>query len=386
MFILRSKDTDFPNSHPFLMIKIYTHQAIGQSWLKRYQGCCPQLICLLGFTHTGLIPGISAAGATPQDRQYTAIADAEFLVKGVQPNPHYALPPLTVGVSPVLITRAVVESLQIPVQIFNTGLPIAPVIPHQDLEGVPANCLSTGQALPLSTVEHLFSQGLKWGQILAEQTPNSYLILSECVVGGTTTALAILAALGINAFGKVNSSFPQCNHRQKEQLVRDILAQNLPLANPLQIVAALGDPMQIVCAGMAIAASQRVGVMLAGGTQMLAVYALIQALVKMHNVPVDWEQIIVGTTRWVAEDPTGDTIGLARLLDPVSLMATQLSFQHSSYPQLRVYEQGFVKEGVGAGGSAIAAALYQNWDHPKLVNEIESLLVKLQTVRAKSGN
>ncbi len=368
------------------MIKIYTQELLGQAWLKRYQGCCPQLICLLGFTATGLIPGISAAGATPQDRQYTAIADAEFLVKGVQPNPHYALPPLTVGVSPVLITRAVVESLQIPVQIFNTGLPIAPVIPHQDLEGLPANCLSTGQALPLSTVEHLFSQGLKWGQILAEQTPNSYLILSECVVGGTTTALAILAALGINAFGKVNSSFPQCNHRQKEQLVRDILAQNLPMANPLQIVAALGDPMQIVCAGMAIAASQRVGVMLAGGTQMLAVYALIQALVKMHDIPVDWEQIIVGTTRWVAEDPTGDTIGLARLLDPVSLMATQLSFQHSSYPQLQVYEQGFVKEGVGAGGAAIAAALYQNWDHQKLVNEIESLLVKLQTVRAKSGN
>ena len=34
--------------------------------------------------------------------------------------------------------------------------------------------------------------------------------------------------------------------------------------------------MQIVVAGMAIAASVRAGVMLAGGTQMLAVYALIE--------------------------------------------------------------------------------------------------------------
>jgi len=365
------------------MITLYTQETLGQAWLKRYQGCCPRLICLLGFTATGLIPGISAAGATPQDRQYTAIADAEFLVNGVQAHPQYALPPLTVGVSPVLITRAVVESLQIPVQIFNTGLPIAPVIPHEDIGGLPANCLSTGQALPLSVVEHLFSQGLQWGQILAEQTPNSYLILSECVVGGTTTALAILTALGINAFGKINSSFSQCNHQQKEQLVKQILAKVLPLSNPLQVIAALGDPMQIVCAGMAIAASQRVGVMLAGGTQMLAVYALMQALAKTHQIPVNWEQIVVGTTRWVAEDPTGDTIGLASLLDPVILMATQLSFQHSPYPQLQVYEQGFVKEGVGAGGAAIAAALYQNWDHQKLVSQIESLLVKLQKVRVK---
>jgi len=42
-----------------------------------------------------------------------------------------------------------------------------------------------------------------------------------------------------------------------------------------------------------------------------------------------------------------------------------------------------VKEGVGAGGAAIAAALYQNWDHQKLVSQIESLLVKLQKVRVK---
>jgi NaMN:DMB phosphoribosyltransferase len=55
-------------------------------------------------------------------------------------------------------------------------------------------------------------------------------------------------------------------------------------------------------------------------------------------------------------------------------MATQLNFSHSRYPQLQIYEEGFVKEGVGAGAAAIAAHLYQNWDNDTLVKQIENLL------------
>lgn len=357
------------------MIKIYTQISSGKQWLEQYRSRRPMFACLLGFTETGLIPGISAAGKTPQDRQYTAIADAEFLINGCQPNPRYALPPLTVGVSPVFITRAILETLQIPIYLFNTGLPISPAVPAIDLEGMPAHCLTTGNALPLSIVNHLFEQGLVWGKKLAQDCPDSYLIISECVVGGTTTALSLLTALGIDAFGKVNSSHPECNHQQKAELVNQGLKNaNLSTSDPFQCVAAVGDPMQIVAAGMAIAASQSVGVMLAGGTQMLAVYALIQAILKTGLYVANLEQITIGTTRWVAEDSTGDTVGLAELIAPVSLMATQLSFQDSRYSQLQFYEQGFVKEGVGAGASAIAASLYQNWQQDDLLNSIEYLL------------
>lgn len=68
-------------------IAIYTGEQNSRSWLDRYKGKKPHFACVLGFTETGLIPGISAAGATPADRQFTAIADAEFLVNGVQSNP-----------------------------------------------------------------------------------------------------------------------------------------------------------------------------------------------------------------------------------------------------------------------------------------------------------
>ncbi len=138
--------------------------------------------------------------------------------------------------------------------------------------------------------------------------------------------------------------------------------------------------MQIVAAGMAIAASCRCGVLLAGGTQMLAVYALAEALALtaslMNQYSLIWqpEQVVVGTTRWVAEDSTGDTVGLARKIGTVPLLATGLSFATSCYPQLQAYEQGYVKEGVGAGGCAIAAHLYQGWSQIQLLQTIESLV------------
>lgn len=402
------------------MIRIYTQIPQGHQWLQQYQGRQPILACILGFTATALIPGISAAGATPEDRRYTAIADAEFLVNGVTPHPQYPLPPLTAGASPVLISRAAVEALDLPVYLFNAGLPQPPAVPAIDLGGVPAQCLSSGHALPLDTVKQLFEQGLKWGQKLADVTDGGYLILSECVVGGTTTALSILTGLGIKAAGKVNSSHPTCNHAQKWQIVHQGLRwaglegdpewNHPPSIDPFQLVAAVGDPMQIAAAGMVIAATRSCGVLLAGGTQMLAVYALAQALSQPAAsdcadpstppetetgmgeenrgkegfplssnppmAPLIWqpERIVVGTTRWVAEDPTGDTVGLARDIGGVPLLATQLSFATSRYPQLQAYEQGYVKEGVGAGGCAIATHLYQGWDTVQLLQAIEALV------------
>lgn len=348
--------------------------------MQRYQGTKPVFACVLGFTDTGLIPGISAAGATPQDRQFTCLADAEFLFNGVRSHPKYPLPPLHAGASPVLISRAVVEALSIPIYLFNAGLPQVPVVPTINLGGSPAKCLSQGCALELKTVQHLLNQGLIWGEKLAQTTPKGYVIIGECVVGGTTTALAVLTGLGVNATGKVNSSHPVCNHAQKEKIVQLGLTQASLLtgafSDPLHVVAAIGDPMQIVVAGMAIAASRYCGVLLAGGTQMLAVYALTRAIAQTYNLPWQPQQIVVGTTRWVAEDPTGNTVKLAAEVADVPLIATQLSFARSRCEQLQAYERGFVKEGMGAGGACIAAHLTQGWQQTELLQAIESLVGK----------
>jgi uncharacterized protein (TIGR00303 family) len=358
------------------MIQIYTQIKQGRDWLRRYGGCSPGFACILGFTETGLLPGISAAGATCEDRKYTAIADAEFLVNGVTSNPQFPLPPLTDGASPVLISRAVVEACGLPVYLFNAGLPVAPVVPAIDLQGIPAHCVTSGNALPLHLVRNLFDRGLYWGEKIAKEV--DYLIIGECVVGGTTTALSLLTGLGIDAIGKVNSSHPHCNHQQKWSVVETGLkkAGYLPIRDsidPFALVAAVGDPMQIVAAGMAIAATSRIGVMLAGGTQMLAVYALIRGIVDREEREAQLSNLVVGTTRWVAEDPTGDTVGLARAIADIPLLATGLNFATSRYSQLRAYERGFVKEGVGAGGCAIAFHLEKGGTNMQLLSAIEQL-------------
>ncbi len=362
------------------MINVYTQPEKGKIWLQKYQGCRPLFACILGFTETGLIQGISAAGKTPEDRRYTAIADAEFLIKGVQSSYTYPLPPLHEGISPVFITRSLLAACDIPIYLFNAGLPIPPVVSGIDLGGIPAQCLSSGQSLPLSIVKHLFEQGLYWGEQLSKNASNSYVILSECVVGGTTTALSILTGLGIDGRGKVNSSFPLCNHEKKWEIVQkglinaQLLHNNPP--DPFFLVAAVGDPMQIVVAGMAITASRCSGVLLAGGTQMLAVYALIQSIIQQYSLSANLDQMVVGTTRWVAEDPTGDTIGLARELETAILTSSALNLTNSRFNSLKMYEKGFVKEGVGAGGSAIAASLYRGWTSDQLLEIIESLLLE----------
>ncbi len=366
------------------MIRVYTEKEKAKKWLEAYRHCPPVLACVLGFTETGLKPGISAAGATPADRRFTAIADAEFLYYGLRANPKYPLPPLDGGVSPVVISRAVVAATQMPVYIFNAGLPLAPPVPHIDLGGTPAACVSTGKALSLATVNHLLSLGLEWGRELSGSDFTSaegrhYVILGECVVGGTTTALGVLLGLGFAAAGKVNSSHPHCNHDRKLQVVEQGwqlsgLGEFGGGADPLRVVAAVGDPMQVAVAGMAIAASRYGGVMLAGGTQMLAVYALAEAIARTYRLSWQPENIVVGTTRWVAEDPTGDTVGLAELVGNVPLLATKLSFAQSRYPQLQAYERGFVKEGVAAGACAIAAHLWQNWEQAYILELIENLL------------
>ncbi|MGF1673183.1 MAG: nicotinate-nucleotide--dimethylbenzimidazole phosphoribosyltransferase, partial [Rivularia sp. (in: cyanobacteria)] len=202
------------------MLRIYTNITQGEAWVAKYKSKKAAFACVLGFTETGLIPGISAAGSTPEDRKYTALADAEFLYYGTNKKGRYPLPPLIAGASPVFITRAVVETLGIPVYLFNAGLLEPPTVPTIDLGGVPAKCLSQGAAMDFATVQNLLNQGIIWGEKLSRNQENEYLVIGECVVGGTTTALAILTGLGIAAQGMVNSSHPVCNHAQKWEIVQ----------------------------------------------------------------------------------------------------------------------------------------------------------------------
>ena len=225
-------------------------------------------------------------------------------------------------------------------------------------------------------VNQLWQSGLQWGRRLARACVGRYLILGECVVGGTTTAQALLTALGYDVAGRMSSSHPSGNHAQKQRLVDRGLSiwQQRGDLSAAAAVAAIGDPMMVVAAAMAFVASQSVGVLLAGGSQMLAVYALIRAVCSATGLGAVSSQIAVGTTRWVVEDESARTASIACAIG-APYLASELNFSGSPCAELRAYEAGFVKEGVGAGGCAIASHLYKGWEHMQLRCAVEAELM-----------
>ena len=333
-----------------------------------------RVLLLLAGTETAAVPGISAAGATPEARRRTAAADAELLLLGPeQPLPH-ALPPLPAGVSPALIARVVLEQLAIEPLVVDLGAPLAPAVPHLRPGGGlacgPAACLSSGAAMTPERVAGLLALGRRWGQRLARL--GQPVLLAECVPGGTSTAQAVLEGLGVEAAGLVSGSLREPAHGLKTQLVqRGLAAAGLmaagstatgrPQSEPLveAVLAAVGDPMQALAAGLVqAAAAAELPLLLAGGSQMAAVLALALALAPPPLRPRIAAQAAVVTTAWVADEPGSD---LARLLglvagrwqvDPLAFAAS-LRFSRGCHPALGDYERGYVKEGVGAGGLAL---------------------------------
>jgi len=317
---------------------------------------------LLAGTETAAVPGISAAGATPESRRFTAAADADYLLRGPCSQPVHPLPELPAGVSPALIARAALEGLGLEPWVVDLGVPVAPSVPHLSLGQCPARCLSTGQALAPQRVQQLWQLGARWGERLARK--RDPILLAECVPGGTTTALAVLEGLGIEAEGLVSGSQRQPDHQLKQRLVRQGLTAagvECP-ADPATVLAAVGDPMQALAAGLVQAAAQAgTPLLLAGGSQMAAVLALALAATPPEQRQALVDQAAVVTTAWLAAEASSDLSGLLHRLaarwggEPLGF-ATSLRFSDSSCAELLAYEQGFVKEGVGAGG---LAALWQ---------------------------
>jgi NaMN:DMB phosphoribosyltransferase len=103
-------------------------------------------------------------------------------------------------------------------------------------------------------------------------------------------------------------------------------------------------------AGLVIGAAAEVPVLMAGGTQMGAVLAVVKAL-----NPDVLCNLAIGTTRWVISDRSSDLKGIVAQIADVPILAADIDFGASRFEGLRAYEQGIVKEGVGAGGAAVAA-------------------------------
>lgn len=163
--------------------------------------------------------------------------------------------------------------------------------------------------------------------------------------------------------GKVSSSMPINPHGLKSQVVNDALKRlNLRIgdleADPLEAMSSLGDLMMVAVSGIALGSQkQSTPVVLAGGTQMAAVLAVMQKL--LGHTP---ERIAVCTTRYVHEDKSANLASLVSSVNShVPIFATDPGLAQSSKQGLRAYGEGFVKEGVGAGGAILGVTLHSNF-------------------------
>lgn len=353
----------------------------GRALAEALIGKRPRFICTVAHTETAEIDGLSGAGATAELRRLTAAADTEALfhgrplcMDGVPSNPNGAP-------GPVIITLAGLRMAGIGSTVVDAGLRVKPDAPTIQVAYRWGESIVTGRAVPHASA--LFEQGLALADELSSEA--DYLVLAESVPGGTTTALALLCGLGIDARGRVSSSMPDNAHPLKTAVTQAALdaagltgvAGERPA---LDVAAAVGDPMQPFVAGLALGAHRRLPVLLGGGSQMAAVLALILAVARERGEPLDLGRLGIATTGWVAHDPTADLAGLVAAIGDVPVFASDLDFSVSRHPPLRRYEQFLVKEGVGAGAAAIVAAFRTGATASELLTAIETVYEQIYGV------
>jgi uncharacterized protein (TIGR00303 family) len=297
---------------------------------------------VLGNTLLSTVPGISGAGPTPEKTLLTPVLDAELITNGAitsmpaRPNTPTGCP------TPASITRSMMELTGLSPIFINAGLAHTPTVPCLDVYGRPGGDPRIEDAVPDAPL--LFERGEAIGRILANYS--DLLMLGECVPGGTTTALCVLRALGYDA--SVSSAFPRNPLDLKEAVCREVLTRirETGVEEPVGILRAAGDPMMPVAAGIASTYSGEI--IFAGGTQMLAVAAVLKALGR--RVPH------LATTVYVRDDPSA---GFSRSVAEVGTTAYYVDpdFKNIGHPGLARYCIGEVKEGAGAGGAMVLAYL-----------------------------
>ena len=319
-----------------------------------------KIFLVIAGTNTSQIPGISAAGLNAKSRRITALADAEFLLMGASKDHKYKLPPLNAGVTPALISHVCSKLLNVYPVIVPLGIEVKPHFNHlivEDRDFGPSNCLSTGKSMPRDRVVNLYKRGLEIGK--SSKQP---ILISESVPGGTTTAQAVMEAFGLRVSNLVGSSLFKAPRDLRRKVVQKGLL-NANLKNDFDsfdVVAAVGDPFQAFSMGILIGARlAKQPVILSGGSQMLAVILLVLEFLG-ENKDEFIEDVFIATTGWLVKDNSlNDLVNLINEKYDVKLLglASPLNFKSSKYKELKDYELGHVKEGVGAGGISLLAFL-----------------------------
>ena len=323
----------------------------------------------IGTTETSKIPGLSGAGASPELTEYTPAADAEFMVLGEVRCTETAAETVVgdaAAPTPARLTKAALQLANIPFVIIDAGSKIKPDVEYVSFGKEYGRDIRTGKGI-LNPLE-IFENAKDLGGELSRR--HEMLIIGESIPAGTTTALGVLKALGYEANEKVSGSMPHNPHDLKSNVVNEGL-ENAGIrpgeADAIQAIGAVGDPTLPAIAGLVL--GSEVPIILAGGTQMAAVCAIIKSI----QPSFDFSRINLATTVFVAGDETADLFGILEQIDDgITVNVVDPRFEESEHKGLQNYLKGFVKEGAGAGGAMFTALV--------LGNTVEKLRRKIEKV------
>ena len=143
----------------------------------------------------------------------------------------------------------------------------------------------------------------------------------------------------------------------------------------------MGDPFQAFSMGLLIGARlANQSVVLSGGSQMLAVILLALEFIKSIDKKDFVDFVYIATTGWLVRDNSlSDLLDLIAEKHNVKLLgfASTLNFNSSKYQELKDYEIGYVKEGVGAGGMSILAYL-KGFENKEIVSRCQINLERMK--------
>ena len=280
---------------------------------------------LLGSSRLSLIPGLSGAGRTPEDTWQTPGRDAAF-VTGKGPLP----PCLTVAG----VTRAMCTLTGITPLFFRAGYAGELSVSAPELSLTPAGDPRDGPSVPDadSIIMRAREAGLALGEVC------STLWLGECIPGGTTHALCILRACGIE--GRVSSSADRDAAAEKEAIWEGVRTRRPDICSlrGAALIRETGDP--VMAAALGLIQGFPGDVVLCGATQMCAVAVLAGGT---------GGRITAAMTERVWQDAAADVAAIAGQAGlPVTVSPVPARFVQAPSPSRACIR--LVKEGFGAGG------------------------------------
>ncbi|MGZ4863725.1 MAG: nicotinate mononucleotide-dependent phosphoribosyltransferase CobT [Halobacteriota archaeon] len=326
----------------------------------------PLFFLVLSNSEIANVPGISGAGSSQRYIQYTPAADAEIVSHGQLKTIEVMSDAPSGAATPAVLTRAGLNLSHSAHLLINSGLQIAPGVPYYDLRAKHGYDIRIRSGVPDAHTIRYASRKL------ARCCDCDLAVIGETIPGGTTTALCVLRALGYNV--NVSSSFSSNPSALKEKVVREAMQRasvnpgNLQ-RDPMRAIKLFGDPMMPAVVGLAEGLLNRgKDVVLAGGTQMGAVAAILKELSVGDGLSLV-------TTKYVFDDSSARFIELIEALE-IDAFSAYPDFSKSSISALQKYELGEVKEGVGAGG-AMALTCVAGLSQDAYRREAESVVQQL---------